>query len=262
MPTRRTCLLAILLALGMRRGRAEDFWGRRLPDQPSNFIFGYGSLIDSASRNATATHPIAAIPVRVSAAFGYVRAWIDRAPSGFTALGLRRPADGESAMTINGVLYPVDGDDMAAFDAREEGYLRVEVAHTLIEALSWQDLPARGRIWTYVPDPASRAPGAGPRPADARFPMLESYIDVVIEGGLEYGPEFAREIIVTTRDWSRYWLNDRELARRPWVFDRRAAAVDGLLSAFAPHYADRMLPEEYAATHLQELSTTAAAPPP
>src|SRR5579875_1793309 len=86
---------AMLAALAGSAG-AEDFWGRKLPAQPVNFIFGYGSLINTASRNATAGAPIHAIPVRVSAAFGYVRAWCDRSPSGFTALGLRRPETGEN----------------------------------------------------------------------------------------------------------------------------------------------------------------------
>ena len=45
-----------------------------LPDQPTQFIFGYGSLINSASRNSTAGKTVPAIPVRVSAAFGYIRA--------------------------------------------------------------------------------------------------------------------------------------------------------------------------------------------
>jgi hypothetical protein len=49
--------------------------------------------------------------------------------------------------------------------------------------------------------------------------VLESYIDVVVEGALDYGQEFARELLETTSDWSNCWLNDRELARRPWVHD-------------------------------------------
>jgi hypothetical protein len=262
MPTRRALLLPMLAAIAALPARAEDFWGRPLPDQPANFIFGYGSLINTPSRNATATRAVAAIPVRVSAAFGYVRAWNDRSPYGFTALGLRKPGAGESATTINGVLFPVVGEDMAAFDAREEGYVRVEVPRADIEAVSWQELPARGRIWVYVPGAAARAAGIGPRPPDIHFPLVESYIDVVIEGGLEYGPDFAREIIVTTKDWSRYWLNDRELARRPWALDSRAAAVDKLLAAFAPHYVARMFPEEYAATRLRDLNAHPAAPSP
>ena len=250
MPTRRAFLVAVLLAVIALPVRAEDFWNRMLPDQPNNFIFGYGSLVNTASRNATSARPISAIPARVSAAFGYIRVWNDRSPSGFTALGLRRPAPGESAMTINGVVYPVDGNDMAAFDARERGYVRVEVPHADIEAVSWQALPAQGRIWVYVPDVAGKEPGVGLPQPDAKYPMLESYIDIVVEGGLEYGTEFAREIIATTKDWSRYWLNDRDLARRPWVFDKQSGAVDRLLAAHAPQFADRMFPEEFTAKHL------------
>ena len=130
-------MAAVLFAVIVLPAHAEDFWNRTLPDQPSNFIFGYGSLVNTASRNSTSPHPISAIPARVSAAFGYIRVWNDRSPSGFTALGLRKPAPGESAMTINGVVYPVDGGDMAAFDARERGYVRVEVPHADIEAVSW-----------------------------------------------------------------------------------------------------------------------------
>lgn len=250
MPTRGVLLGAMLLALTALSARAEDFWGRMLPDQPANFIFGYGSLINTASRNSTSAHPIAAIPVRVSAAFGYIRTWNDRSPSGFTALGLRKPAPGESALTINGVLYPVEGNDMAAFDAREQGYVRVEIPLADIQAVTWQALPAQGHIWVYVPDRPGQTPGVDLPQPDIHFPMLESYIDIVIEGGLEYGPAFAREIIATTKDWSRYWLNDRDLARRPWVFDKQSAAVDRLLAADVPHFADRMFPEEFTATYL------------
>jgi cation transport regulator ChaC len=244
----RAIVVALTLALAGPAAHAQsaDFWGTRLPDQPTQFIFGYGSLINSPSRDATAGKPVAAIPVRVSAAFGYVRSWNDRARSGFTALGLRHPSEGEAPMTINGVIYPVVGNDMSAFDEREKGYVRVEVPRALIEAVSWQQLPAEGTVWVYVPKAEGKAPGEGLPVPDARFPIVESYIDVVIEGGLEYGPEFAREIIETTRDWSPYWLNDRTLARRPWVFDKQFAKVDALLAASAPCFAQRAFSEDYA----------------
>jgi hypothetical protein len=194
--------------------------------------------------------------VRVSAAFGYVRTWNDRSPSGFTALGLRKPNPGEAPNTINGVLYAVEGDDIAKFDAREEGYARVEVPQEDLEAVSWRRLPESGKIWVYVPTKPDREPGVGLPAPDAAFPMLESYIDVVVEGGLEYGEDFARETIETTSDWSDYWLNDRELARRPWVHDPKAATVDRLLAAtpaaaakmksrlFAESFAVRWAPEK------------------
>jgi hypothetical protein len=192
---------------------------------------------------------ISAIPVRVSAAFGYLRTWNDRAPSGFTALGLRRARSDEPGRTINGVIYPVVGTDMAHFDAREAGYVRVEIPPGDIEAVGWQRLPDSGHIWVYVPIGAANGDQDLPGP-DAAFPMLQSYIDAVIQGGLEYGPDFAREIIETTDGWNQFWLNDRELARRPWVHDPSSLAVDRLLANTAPSsgvFPSRMFAEDYAA---------------
>ena len=237
------------LALFLAPAGAEDWWGTKLADEPTQFIFGYGSLINSVSRNSTAGVATQAIPVRVSAAFGYIRTWNDRSGSGFTALGLRKPGPGEKPSTINGVLYAVDGNDMAKFDAREQGYVRVEVPRDDIEAAAWQGLPQAGTIWVYVPAGPNGEAGVGLPAPDAQFPLLESYIDVVVEGGLEYGEDFARELIDTTSDWSDYWLNDRELARRPWVRDPRSAVVDRLLNS-APGAAaklkSRLFSEPYA----------------
>ncbi len=227
---------------------AKDWQGVMLPDQPTQFIFGYGSLINSASRNSTVGKIVPAIPVRVSAAFGYLRAWDDRSSSGFTSLGLRKPNPGESASTINGVLYPVEGGDMAKYDIRERGYRRVEAPREDIEAISWQLLPATGRIWVYIPVRGDGEPGIGLPAASAQFPLLESYIDVVVEGALEYGEPFARELLETTSDWSVYWLNDRELARRPWVYNPASSQVDELLmetSEAAAKLQWRLFPETY-----------------
>jgi hypothetical protein len=244
-------VIALIAALAVPKAAVcdTDWWGRKLPNIPIQFIFGYGSLINTPSRNATSGAAIPAIPVRVSAAFGYIRTWNDRSPSGFTALGLRKPGPGENATTINGVLYPVEGDDMTRFDAREAGYTRVEVPHEDIQAVSWQSIPEQGHIWVYVPVRQGGAPGVGLPEPDAEFPLLESYIDIVVEGGLEYGPEFARELIETTMGWSQYWLNDRELARRPWVHDAKSAVVDRMLASIgpaAPRFKDRLFAEQYA----------------
>ena len=225
---------------------ARDWWGTKLPDQPTEFIFGYGSLINSASRSATVGEPVPAIPARVSAKFGYVRAWNAQSASGFTALGLRKAGLGEAGSTINGVIYPVEGGDIAKYDEREQGYARVEVPRDEIEAVSWERLPETGRVWVYAPAGADGRPGAEP---DAEHPLLESYIDVFVEGALEYGEDFAHEALETTEGWSDYWLNDRELARRPWVKNPEAAEVDKLLGG-APDAAaklkSRLFPEPYA----------------
>src|SRR5919112_1883275 len=140
---------------------AEEWWGRKLANQPENFLFGYGSLVNTESRNATAPKPIHAIPVRISTSLGFVRAWVDRSATGFTALGLRRPVSGESAMTINGVLYPVDGTDLSLFDRREAGYARADVPLDAIEAVLWQQVPATGKIWVFIPIGRKRQNGEG-----------------------------------------------------------------------------------------------------
>jgi len=38
-------------------------------------------------------------------------------------------------------------------------------------------------------------------------------------------------VLETTEGWSNYWLNDRELARRPWVHNPEADDVDKMLAA-------------------------------
>jgi hypothetical protein len=225
---------------------AQDYWGQKSIKQPTDYIFGYGSLINTASRNSSVTVPIPAVPVRVSAQFGFVRVWNDRAPSGFTALGLRKADASFPATTINGVLFPVTGGDIAAYDKREEGYARVEIPRSNIESLSWQGLPKEGRIWVYVPVRAGSEPGVGLPIPNGRYPLLQSYIDVVVEGGMEYGEEYAKELLATIKGWSTYWLNDRVLARRPWVADPKYGAVDALIKD-VPNFQNRLLPEDYAA---------------
>ena len=252
-PVRRRPFLALLAATVAGSGCdawGEEFWGRKLR-QPTQFLFGYGSLVNSASRDMTAAAHVV-VPARIAATFGHVRAWNDRSASGFTALGLRPARAGEAAMTINGVLYPAEGDDLAAFDAREAGYRRIEIPRAELEAVSWQGLPPEGQIWAYMPKEDN--------PPDENFPLLQSYIDVVVEGGFEYAPEFAREIVLTTAGWSPYWLNDRRLARRPWVFDRLYQQVDELLAAQAPYFADRRFPETYGGQDRQQTRPSAAAP--
>jgi hypothetical protein len=247
MRPKRLLIGTVFLAALSTSASAADFWGKTLPNQPTDFIFGYGSLIETDSRNSTASQPIHALPVRVSAAFGYVRTWDDRSSSGFTALGLARPLAGQQAMTINGVVFPVEGEDMTAFDAREKGYARVEVPRADIQAVSWEQLPAQGKIWVYIPILPGEPAGVDLPLPNASYPLLQSYIDVVLQGGLEYSPDFAREIIQTTIGWNKYWLNDRQLARRPWVFDKSYDRVDALLAPLVPNYADRVFPEQYPA---------------
>ena len=249
------CLSLIVVLLLTSPIAAAGEWGHKLPNLPTQFVFGYGSLLDADSRDRTAGAALPAIPVRVSAAFGYLRAWVDRCSCGFTGLGLRKARSGEAATTINGVIFAVDGSSLSTLDRREDGYRRVPVPLSLIEAVSWQELPRTGQIWVYVPIGSGGEPGVELPEPTVQFPMLQSYIDVVLRGALTYGTDFASEVIETTTDWSIFWLNDREMPRRPWIHTSDYQIIDNLLKQVAPasgRFNDRLFPEDFAAKRLAD----------
>lgn len=240
-----------------------------------NFIFGFGSIINTASRAGSDASAVDAAPCRVKAEWGYVREWNFQASTAqICALGLRKIRPGEVGATINGVIFPA-AEDMNEFDKRENGYMRVEVVAHLVEMLSWHALPDGARVFAYVPyapavvakyghDPQtgyplcsgatppagllpSEAPGLGLRGPSISYPILQTYVDVCLAGCLEYGEDFAKEFIMSTFLWSRFWLNDRVLARRPWVHQQQYVKIDAMLKAALPQYfLRRRLESEYA----------------
>ena len=132
-----------------------------------HWLFGYGSIVNEASRRSTVMsatgsgeEPPPAAWVELSRAAGFVREWNFRCPHGFTALGLRR--DAAAATDIGGVFFEAD-ESLGNFDAREAGYERVELAashlrvldgHAAAAAVLEQNDPCV-HFWTYVPLEAS-----------------------------------------------------------------------------------------------------------
>jgi cation transport regulator ChaC len=246
MRIRRIILALAMLAVAALPVGAADFWGTRLAGTPSDFLFGYGSLMNSQSREDTAGMATVAVPARISAGFGYVREWNVRATGPkFTALGIRPRRPDEGGGSINGVVFPVDAAMLEKFDRRESGYDRVEVPAGQIESAGWLSLPRQGRVWVYVPKPDRH-----PQLPDAGFPIVQSYVDLCVKGALEHGEDFAAEFLETTQGWSRFWLNDRLVPRRPWVHEKDAGRIDRLLAKFPADpsrnaFPTRLLPEEY-----------------
>lgn len=246
----RSFLAGAATLLGAGPSLAQtSYWGRR-QETPSDFIFGYGSLINTPSREGTGRPGLHALPARLSPDFGQVRSWCARSNRlGWTALGLRPRRPGEAGWSINGVVFPVEPNLLPRFDRRESGYDRVAVPRELIEGVTWEALPQAGTIWVYVPKSVA-GPGAEPLLPDLDHPVLQSYLDLCLEGALEIGPDFAREFIATTADWSGFWLNDREIPRRPWVMTKQAGTMDEMLAGTPPAatvFGERMYPEVYAA---------------
>jgi hypothetical protein len=76
--------------------------GEAAADGAPTFVFGYGSVINDASRAGTTGGGELAAAARVLPCFGARREWNFRSSTGFTALGLRRATPGDS---VNGVVF-------------------------------------------------------------------------------------------------------------------------------------------------------------
>lgn len=182
------------------------------------FLFGYGSLINQASRALTGItkNPLA---VKVS---GFERSWCVQAPAmRLTGLGVIP----NPLAWCNGVLVELDQDQIMAFDERElggsnAGYARVEIPRKAITGLH---APETGRIWTYVVKKILSPTKA--------YPITQSYLDVILSGCLDFGEPFALDFIQTTAGWEHPWMDDRQAPRyvRHLRDDKLNIKVDDLL---------------------------------
>ena len=122
----------------------------------------------------------------------------------------------EDAPKTAGVVVEIAAADLEKYDAREIGYERVRV-----EPLDRVFLPGGGDpvkvlgvgavVWCY----ASPAVGLKtPLVPNADFPIIQSYLDVMLDGCWTVGgEEFARNFLLTTHGWNTdqgAYLNDRK----------------------------------------------------
>ena len=236
-----------------------------------DYLFGFGSIMNT-STHATWQSPdqkVAALPGSVAtlkSGFGYKRRWNFRSSTGFTALGVTECTHSSEASDINGVVFQVPRSEIPNWDRREVGYKKVEVPlellefHSDIPGLNQQTKFSFGRnekVWLYVPLPTHTVY------ADENHPLLQSYVDTVLQGCLEWGGErMAEEFIITTGGWSTYFLNDTPSSRRPWLFRKQYGIIDNLLKKYSEqtHYGDRRHPEEFASAFHQRMKGTWSIP--
>ena len=193
----------------------------------SAYVFGYGSLIERASRTRTNPDAIGAWPARVT---GYQRGWFhhfiesENVGSSCTFLG----AVNKTGKTINGVIYKVD--DFEKTKGREKGYTADRVKGT-IEMLdgagSWD---SSKEIYIFVSNKANISEPT------KDLPMVESYVDICVNGCLEIealyrsAAGFVQEFIKTSTGWNnKYWVNDRLYPRRPFIYVPNAEKIDEAL---------------------------------
>eukprot|EP00529_Nitzschia_sp_RCC80_P007269 CAMPEP_0113493324 /NCGR_PEP_ID=MMETSP0014_2-20120614/28534_1 /TAXON_ID=2857 /ORGANISM="Nitzschia sp." /LENGTH=1368 /DNA_ID=CAMNT_0000387185 /DNA_START=104 /DNA_END=4210 /DNA_ORIENTATION=- /assembly_acc=CAM_ASM_000159 len=265
-------------------------------DRPYDYIFGFGSIINVSTHAPWLQQPVndekkeqepsssstslPGIVVTISKEFGYERKWNFRSTTGFTALGVCPATTTTTATTkegedINGVLFRVQHSMIPDFDRREVGYKKVAIplkfltfdedkedhgnSHdasrsakytNLMHRLNKSDIQETDNIWIYVPLQDYS------KPADENHPLLQSYVDTVLQGCLEWGGQtMAEDFIRTTGGWSTYFLNDTPSSRRPWLFRKDYTVIDNLLKKHAAktHYGDRKHPEEFSSAFHRQM---------
>ncbi|HAS6236634.1 TPA: gamma-glutamylcyclotransferase [Vibrio vulnificus] len=171
------------------------------------YIFGYGSLINAASRQLTGQTG-EAIPV---IAHGLVRYWgkVDDSYI-LSPLVVNR---GESQ--VNGVLLEIDDRALAEFDRRERGYHRIEITPDQIE--TDHSFNRAHPIWVYVKD--------DPQPPCPSSPIMQTYVDTVLAGCLEISEAFAQHFVQYTVGW-----------HFPKEDDRHAPKYGNLAGVESHHY--------------------------
>jgi len=193
------------------------------------YVIGYGSLMQDASRRRTSPQAAPALPVAVA---GFRRGWYLQstgAGPGTTFLAAVPDPRG----SLNAVLYEVQGPELASTDRRERSYCRARVRPPSVRLLVPESSsPPDGEVWIYALDSRRAA-----LPNDA-FPIVQSYVDLFIGGCLEQEERFAlagfaAQCVRSTAGWSGHWVNDRIYPRRPFIFEPRAREIDELLAAEA-----------------------------
>ena len=184
------------------------------------YIFGYGSLINAASRQLTGQTGDA-IPV---VAKGLVRYWGKIDDSYIMSPLIVNQGEGE----VSGVLLQVDDNELPNFDRREAGYQRIQINANQIE--TEYSFDTAQPIWVYVTDSYQQP--------CSNSPIVQSYVDTVIAGCLDISEQFARHFIEHTVGWHCPYENDRQAPkyqRVAGVKPHHQVSIDKLLTPVFSH---------------------------
>lgn len=197
------------------------------------YIFGYGSLIEQASRMRTTPSAMYVLPARAP---GFARGWWARTGAiGFTTTFVG--AIPEKSSSMNGVVYAVSEQELKDTNQREQGYTATDITNT-VQILSGS-YRTTDKVWIYVNDfKNGEREKSVPTP---QFPIVQSYVDICLTGCLQIEQgfpdiaDFAGEFIKSTQEWSKYWENDRVNPRRPsFAAVPLASKIDHLLQKHLP----------------------------
>ena len=197
------------------------------PEQPQ-YILGYGSFLQTASRQRTLPSSDAGLPVLIS---GFERGWFIRGSiySPTSYLGAIENPD----RSLNGAIYRLGiVDEIKASDLRESGYCRKRIEPEQLRLFDQGAVP-EGEIWIYV------APPDRIQMPNADYPIVQSYVDLFLGGCLEIQKQFSltdfgEQCVNTTSGWSAHWVNDRIYPRRPFIYEPQSFGIDQILLKTIP----------------------------
>lgn len=232
------CGWIVMLCLPLPVAAQEAVCHPEILEGLPQYIVGYGSLMETASKQRTAPNTGTSLPVLVTS---YQRQWNTRGSLiGFstTYLGVL-PFEGAEMVAA---LYRVfDEHDIRETDNREAYYCREAVDRKQVRMLDGSTTPTEGQIWIYVNKPEAV------NPPNERFPIVESYVDIFLTGCFELQErvvvkdlDFAEQCIDTTKEWSPHWVNDRLYPRRPFIYQPYASKIDELIERKLPELFDQI----------------------
>lgn len=148
------------------------------------WIFGYGSLMSTLARTATAEDPKDAelLPVKIQGMTRQWNLWIAKATQ--RALNIEESPE----HFVNGLLFAVKTSDLPAFDKREGAYRRVKISANRVSFYRDEHMnKVLGThedvdIYAYLPNKDSEF-YFGPEDTDKKIAM--SYLDIVRSGCIE-----------------------------------------------------------------------------
>lgn len=187
-----------------------------------HWLFGYGSLIFSASRDLS-FKTISAIPAEAD---GLSRGWsYGGGKNELSGLGVIESAGSR----INGVILQLNESELLRADDRELsfGYTRQRINNDSIK-ISEGQLGVKDKVWIFMSSALELSSN--------KNPICQSYLDVVLAGCLNISMDFAIEFMRTTKGWSGVWINDRSTPKYVRAFDSKEyhQKIDSLLQKEIP----------------------------
>lgn len=155
----------------------------------------------------------------------YQRGWFTRINSKkVTTLGIYK----HKKSTVNGLILVVNNQQLKQFDQRE-----LSVGHTreLVDPKSIkpyvQGINIDGKVFTYSTSHR--------KTANQEYPLIQSYLDMVLLGCFKIGEKFALDFVKHTVDWGFPWLNDRSDPIYPRYYrHKKTKHIDSFLQKNVP----------------------------